>query len=116
MANPYAEHTQAKATERIADALERIATAVEAQAAADPLTMLSMALEDEGEHAAGAMTTMTPTLAGALSGASAEPQAPVASNGYTVLYRHPDEQSGLEIVARRDEAVPGRWRVEVEPK
>ncbi len=31
------------------------------------------------------------------------------------MYRHPDPESGLEIVARRDESVDGGWRVEVEP-
>jgi len=90
---------------RMATALERIAEALEAQAAADPLTMLSIALDEEG-----GLPGVTPDAV------PSGPQGPVASNGFTVVYRHPDPESGLEIVARRDESVDGGWRVEVEPK
>jgi hypothetical protein len=85
---------------RIATALERIADALEAQNAADPLTMLSMAMGDQDAP---------PEIR--LPG---EPQKPVSSNGFTAIYRHPTDPK-LEIVARRDESVEGGYSVKVEP-
>jgi hypothetical protein len=88
-------------TERIAAALERIAAALEAQNAADPLTMLSMAMGEES----------APPAPDLLRG---DPQKPLSSNGFTVIYRHPTDPK-LEIVARRDESVEGGYSVGVEP-
>jgi hypothetical protein len=85
-------------TERIAAALERIADALEAQNAADPLTMLSMAM---GEESAPQGVRLP-----------CEPQNPFASNGATLMYRHPVE--GYEIVARRDESCEGGYSVRVQ--
>jgi len=86
---------------RILAALDRIATALERQADADPLAMLDAALQDSdgGEMPASLL---------------ARPQEPTASNGFTVIYKHPDPGSGLEIVARRDPAAEGGYSVGVE--
>jgi hypothetical protein len=84
-------------SDRVATALERIVDALEAQNAADPLTMLSMAMESED----------APEV---LRGDS---QKPFASNGATIMYRHPVD--GFEIVARRDASCEGGYSVKVEP-
>ncbi len=78
--------------ERIAAALERIADAQQAMAESDPLTMLNAAMGDD-------------LMAG-------EPEAPIASNGMTIVYRHPDPS--LRFVARRDKHAEGGYTVDVE--
>ena len=82
--------------ERGVVALERIADALEAANASDPLTMLSAALDGDGE-----------TLA-----SFPEPREPFASNGQTLLYKHPDPD--LVVVLRRDGQAVGGYAVAVE--
>lgn len=84
--------------ERVAVALERIATALEAQNAADPLTMLSMAIEAE---------EAPPILRG-------DPEKPISGNGFTVIYRHPNPD--YELVLRKDETAKGGYTAIVEVK
>jgi hypothetical protein len=86
-------------TERIAVALERIADAFERQVDADPLAMFSEVLQGDGDSLAGALAT---------------PQEPMAGNGMTVLYKHPNDPA-LQIVARRDRDAEGGYSVGVEP-
>ena len=83
--------------ERGVVALERIADALERQADADPLTMLSAALDGDGE-----------TLA-----SSPEPQGWFATNGATYLYAHPTDPD-LVVVLRRDGQAVGGYAVAVE--
>jgi hypothetical protein len=106
MSNPYAEHKQAEAVERIAASLERIAEAVERYADADPLTVLNDALRG-AEVDAGASAFSHPLLP-----ATAEPQKPFASNGQTALYRHPDPR--FEIVLRKDAAAESGYVATIE--
>lgn len=80
--------------EQVIHHLDRIATALEAANAADPLAMLDAALADHG-----------------LPG---EAEEPFASNGMTVMYKHPSDPA-FAIVARRDGSVDGGFSVGVEP-
>jgi hypothetical protein len=77
---------------RVADALERIATALERQVDADPLAMLDAALQEQG--------------------VPGEVQEPLASNGQTVLYRHPDPH--FQVVLRRDTNAESGYSATVE--
>jgi hypothetical protein len=97
--DPYSTADQALGL-RILGALERIATALERQADADPLAMLDAAMQDAGDDVPADM------LLGR--------QGPIASNGFTVIYKHPEPGSGLEIVARRDPKARGGYSVGVE--
>lgn len=96
--DPYsaADHALGR---RILAALERIADALEAQNAADPLTMLDAALKEADDE----------VPADLLMGR----QAPIANNGFTVLYRHPIDPA-LQIVARRNLHAEGGYSVGVE--
>ncbi len=96
MSNPWAEHKQSEAILSIAGALERIADAMERYAAADPMTVLHEAMQDmdqDGIQAMGDLDTV-------IMPHSPKPQEPYASNGATIVYRHPDP--GFEVVLRRD--------------
>lgn len=95
MSNPYAEFTQAKAFERIADAMERVADAAEAHNAADPLTMLAHLAEDG---------PMDPHAGRAES---------FASNGRIHMYALPDTDE-WHIVARQDAGAESGYSVAIE--
>lgn len=108
MSNAYAEHASAKAMERIAGALERIADGIERYADADPLTVLHEAMQgadQEGIRAMGDLDTV-------IMPQKQKPQAPYASNGHTVVYRHPDPR--FEVVLRQDRSVEGGYVAMIE--
>ena len=94
MSNPYAEFTQAKAFERIADAMERVADAAEAHNAADPLTMLAQ-MAEAGDVLQG------------------DAQEPFASNGRIHMYALPDTDE-WHIVARQDADAESGYSVAIE--
>lgn len=93
MSNPYAEHLQAKAVARIADAAERIADALEAANAADPLTMLADLAEGD-----------------VMRGDAMEP---MASNGQVHVYALPGTDD-WHVVARRDANSESGYTVAIE--
>jgi hypothetical protein len=90
---------------RIRKALERIAGGIERYADADPLTVLHEALQgaDDPVGASGLDHPLMPNV---------EPQAPFASNGMTLVYRHPDPR--FEIVLRRDADAPSGYVATIE--
>lgn len=102
MNTTIAEQKRAEAIQRIAGALERIAQGVERYADADPMTVLHEAMQGgEWGEAPGVEPSTT-----------AEPREPFASNGATVMYRHPD--SRYEIVLRRDPAAESGYVAMIE--
>ncbi len=91
----YPNHVDARvadALERIATAQERIADAQEMVAGADPLAMLDAALQEQG--------------------VPGEVQEPLASNGQTILYRHPNPD--WQVVLRRDKNEESGYRASLE--
>lgn len=81
---------------RMCEALERIATALERTADADPLTAFADAFGDGSDPFAE----------------REDPQAPIASNGQTMIYALPDQH--YQIVARKERGEESGYSVNVE--
>lgn len=113
MSNPWAEHKQSEAILSIAGALERIADAMERYAAADPMTVLHEAMAADPRVGTDEMPQLLTEATGTtLPASKPEPQEPFASNGATIMYRHPDPR--FEVVLRRDPAAESGYTVAIE--